>query len=237
MHLIFFDESGNLGSKFNGLADKRSTKYLTICFLQIPDKTEHYCKRIVKYIYRTEYNYQVTKGLTESYNDFKNKELKGSSLSSHARIQLIKRIEILKNKIPDLRIFAITVDKTKCNIPKWEQNRNLLYNYMVGIAAENYFDMTQDIELHPDPRSIKVGSANCLFDYLEIKLRYEHKFAYNIKNKSIISKNCYVLQLTDFICNMIWRNYEKNEEVIFTKLKPHLYGLTELFFRKHNQKI
>jgi hypothetical protein len=233
MQLIYFDESGNLGNTFKGPVKKQSCRYLTIAFLQIPENQKYKVTRIVRKVYWKEYQVKKTQGYTGSFSDYRKIELKGGLISNSTREYLINRLIKLKVDLSKLRIYSITVDKQKVTIPNWEQNRNLLYNYMIGLAVPKMIDMKQDVEFHPDPRSIKIGSANSLFEYLEIKLRFEFGYLYDMKQVSISSDNCECLQMIDFICNIIWRSYERNENAIFNHFKPVLNDITELFFRKY----
>lgn len=231
MQLVYFDESGELGSKFTGDLKYQSDRYLTLTFLQLDSKHKHLTKRLVKKIYENEYKLLKEQGYPESFEEFRKEELKGSKLSEHSRLFLINKLIELKKSIPSLKVYAITVDKTRVKIQNWQKNPNLLYNYMMSLAIVKHISYEDNIEFHPDPKSIKVGSANSLFEYIELKLLYECNFFHNVEFVSIPSENCLNIQLVDFISNIVWRHYERKEKKIFAKLKPILSDSIELFFR------
>jgi hypothetical protein len=230
MNNIYFDESGDLGCKFTGDTRYQSSKYLTLAFIQISHSNRHHLKRIVKNVYEMQFRELKKKDKSLCFDKFIKHELKGSSLYNSTRLYLINQLIALRKKGIDYKVFSITVDKRKVSIPGWENDPNLLYNYMIGLIFPDCIDKNDDVTIFPDPRSIKVGSKNSLEDYLKIKLRYEHLFQYNIDFTFLNSDACLQVQLIDYLCNIIWRHHERKENTIFPNLTTILTEERHLFF-------
>ena len=81
----------------------------------------------------------------------------------------------------------------------------------------------------PDPRTIKVKSANTLVDYLQTKLWFEFNSSTIIRNYPQESHKALNLQFVDCISSIIWSRYEDNETRPFNILKKKVRPIP-LFF-------
>jgi hypothetical protein len=157
-----------------------------------------------------------------------NYELKATGLTPTQKNFFAEQAKQLLIKNPNIKIFAITVKKTKV-LPHIRQDPNKLYNYMLGLLLPGRVKAYQFVTLIPDKRSIKVKSGNSLVDYLQIKLWFELKSKTKIEVIPTESSKAKNIQFVDFICNIVWNNYERNHATPYNILKPRIKS-TRLFF-------
>lgn len=98
---VYFDESGDLGFSFDKpYRDGGSSRYLTIAFLLVSSDLSHLPKRIIRKIYKKKRVPTST-------------ELKGSDFDIKDLIFFAEKTVDLLKANPDIKIFAITVNKKR----------------------------------------------------------------------------------------------------------------------------
>jgi len=213
---IYVDESGDLGFRFDKPYGKGgSSRYLTIAFLVVPKNLSHLPKRIVRDLYRRA-------------KQPPGKELKSTQLTLHDKVFFANKTVGLLALNPQIKIFAITVKKSKVK-RHIRKDANKLYNYMISLVLPDRIKRQPQINFIPDKRSIKVQSGNSLADYLQIKLWFELGSKTQITNMPQESHNELNLQFIDFISNIIWRKYEKSHDIAYNIIRKKI-KLTHLFF-------
>ncbi|MDY0150996.1 MAG: DUF3800 domain-containing protein [Candidatus Cloacimonas sp.] len=215
---IFFDESGDLG-----FSDS-SSRYLCLAFLQIPDSKRMLTKRIVKGLYRHVLGNLWDKSKPRGGAD----ELKGSTLSLDNKQYFADKVKNLLAKHSDIKLYSIIAYKPNVQ-EHLRKSPNLLYNYMAGLILPKHVPLSEPLNLHPDNKSIKVGSANSFSDYIEIKLRYEHNVAGDITVCYCNSENDLNIQFVDIITNIVFRHYERGENTVYKILSSSI-SQTKLYF-------
>lgn len=213
---VFLDESGDLGWKFDAPYQLGgSSRYLTIAFVVLPNSYKGYPKRIVHSLFN---KFEISPKI----------EQKGSSLGEDQKLFVVQKTITMLERYPDISIHSITVLKTKVMM-HIRQDPNKLYNYMIGLILPDAVKNATDVNVFPDPRTIKVKSGNSLVDYLQIKLW----FCLNVSTKlywhNIISDNSKGIQFADWISNIVWCKYEYGKSEVADLLLPHISSKT-LFF-------
>ncbi len=187
MKSIFIDESGNLGKK---------DRYFVIASIR-----PHNPKRIRNFARR----FCAKKTLDE---------IKGSQLCFPEKQEILNR---LKQK-QDHHISYIVVDKHQLNSPNLLKDKNLCFNYLINFLLKGEIEgCPEDIAIHIDNRTIKVGSLNSLSDYIRIKAYTEWNFAHKLNFYFPTSHNEKAVQIIDVAANAIWAKYNYNSK--------HLYNL------------
>lgn len=136
-------------------------------------------------------------------------------------------VKLLK-KHPEINVFSITVNKRKVE-EHIRKDPNKLYNYMVSLALLDRIKELAYIEFIPDKRTIKVKSGNSLVDYLQIKLWFEYNSHTIIHNLPLESHRNLNLQFIDYIANIIWSKYERNNSTAYNVLTQKVES-NHLFF-------
>lgn len=213
---VYFDESGDLGWTFHKpYKHGGSSRYLTIAFLFIDESLKHIPKRIMRTLYRKR-------------KRARSKELKGSQLKDDEKEHFIIEIQKMLNKNPAIKLAAITVKKE--NVFNYiREDKNLLYNYMTKLIIPDYIKKFKKVDMFPDPRSIKVKSANSLKDYLQTFLWFELRVETKLYKYSITSDNNLNIQFSDVLANIIWESYEYQKTANRNKLLSMIDN-RELFF-------
>jgi len=111
---------------------------------------------------------------------------------------------------PHMKVDAITVKKDNVQT-HIRQDPNTLYNWMTAMVVPGYVSDEERFLLVPDERSLKVRSHNSLKEYLQIKLWYECGSGAVVDFRPGQSRRDYGLQLADWLCHAVWRNYELKE--------------------------
>ncbi len=204
---IYLDESGDLGWSFDKQYRKGgSSRFLTIAFIICPSDKKNLLTRIVKKVYnRLKIDFST--------------EIKGSSLNSTQKQFISQSLYSLLSQHKDIKIGAITVNKL--NVQEHiRQDSNKLYNYMLKLSLLNMVANKPVVNLVRDNRSVKVKSGNSLIDYLQTELWFELKSSTKLIDIPSDSKNVRNLILADWINNIVFGNYEDNNNSAYNILKP-----------------
>ncbi len=215
--LIYLDESGDLGWKFQAPYRKGgSSRYLTIASLLVSPDKKHLPKRIIKKLYK-------------KFNWPTNIEKKWANMSIAERICFAEQANQLRLKHPEaIRYLAITVKKENVR-DHIRTDANKLYNYMIGLSLLNEMSKHKRITFLPDPRSIKVESGNSLHDYLQTQLWFEMRSTTVLTTKpcdSAASKN---IQFSDMLSGLVQGHFEDGNSKPWGKLRENISYKT-LFF-------
>lgn len=197
---IYLDESGDLGWVLNKpYRHGGSSRYMTIAFVACPNEKKHLLKRIVRKVYnRTKTDPKI--------------ELKGSALNVEDKKYFATEVRKLVSMNPDIRIGAITVNKSKVK-QHIREDANKLYNYMIRLAILDVVKHEPMVNLIRDNKTVKVKSGNSLIDYLQTTLWFEMDSRTKLVDIPSDSKKVQNLIFIDWMNNLIWGNYEdKNSE-------------------------
>ena len=197
---IYLDESGDLGWVLNKpYRHGGSSRYMTIAFVACPNEKKHLLKRIVRKVYnRTKTDPKI--------------ELKGSALNGEDKKYFATEVRKLVSMNPDIRIGAITVNKSKVK-QHIREDANKLYNYMIRLAILDVVKHEPMVNLIRDNKTVKVKSGNSLIDYLQTTLWFEMDSRTRLVDIPSDSKKVQNLIFIDWMNNLIWGNYEdKNSE-------------------------
>lgn len=197
---IYLDESGDLGWVLNKpYRHGGSSRYMTIAFVACSNEKKHLLKRIVRKVYnRTKTDPKI--------------ELKGSALNVEDKKYFATEVRKLVSMNPDIRIGAITVNKSKVK-QHIREDANKLYNYMIRLAILDVVKHEPMVNLIRDNKTVKVKSGNSLIDYLQTTLWFEMDSRTKLVDIPSDSKKVQNLIFIDWMNNLIWGNYEdKNSE-------------------------
>ncbi len=214
--LIYVDESGDLGWTLDKPYQKEgSSRHLTIAALLLPGTKEHHAERTIRQLYKT-FQWRA------------DREQKWVNMPLVARVTFAKSVVNLREKHPEIRIFAIVVKKenVKDHIRK---DANKLYNYMLKLLLVDEMTKHQDVILLPDPRSIKVESGNSLHDYLQMELWFECNAVTRLETTPLDSKHCLNIQFADMLAGVIQSHFELGNSAPWEILKEHIF-LKKLYF-------
>lgn len=213
---IYLDESGDLGWVLNKpYRHGGSSRYMTIAYVVCPNEKKHLLKRIVRKVY------------TQTGTDPKT-ELKGSALKLETKMFFAKKVRDLVSVNPDIKIGAITVNKSKVQ-QHIREDANKLYNYMIKLAILDTVRNEPLVNLIRDNKTVKVKSGNSLIDYLQTTLWFEMNSKTRIIDIPSDSKKVQNLIFIDWMNNLIWGNYEDKNSEPYLILKSILYS-KKLFF-------
>jgi len=215
--LIYLDESGDLGWKFNQpYRNGGSSRYLTIASLVLSPNKKHLSKRLIKNLYLR-------------FNWATNIEKKWSEMTSSEREYFAKKAALLKQKNPsDIRYLSITVKKENVQ-HHIRLDSNKLYNYMIRLSLLNEMSKYNEIILMPDPRSIKIQSGNSLHDYLQTELWFDKQVITTLKTTPINSSSSRNIQFADMLCGIVQGHFEDGNSKPWEHLRHHISFKT-LFF-------
>lgn len=213
---VYLDESGDLGWVLNKpYQHGGSSKYLTIAFVVCPSEKKHLLKRIVRSVYnKTKTDPKI--------------ELKGSAMSERAKCFFANEVSNLISVNPDIRLVAITVNKSKVQ-QHIREDSNKLYNYMIGLAVLPVVKNEPLVNLIRDNKSVKVKSGSSLIDYLQTELWFDLQTKTRIVDMPSDSKQVQNLVFIDWVNNIVWGHYEKNVDEPYDILKKVL-EVKHLFF-------
>jgi hypothetical protein len=214
---IYLDESGDTGWVFNQpYTSGGSSRYLVIAASLVPPDKDHKPERMLRHMY------QHRKWRAD-------KEKKWVQMSLEARTDFAKSAAKLVATDPDIKLYAIVVDKQNV-LPHIRQDPNKLYNYMVKLLLIEVMARHDHISFIPDPRSLKVGSGNSLHDYLQTELWFVHNALTRLETIPRDSRHCLNLQFTDMLAGVIQSHFEFGESRHWEHLREHV-DLTTLYFR------
>jgi len=214
--IIYLDESGDLGWKFNSPPGKGgSSRYLTISALCIPYEKKHIPKRIIKSIY-------------DKYKWDTKTEYKWTHMNLNQRKFFAEKAHKMCLNHPDILLKAIAVKKENVQV-HIRKDGNKLYNYMIKLLLLNFMAGFDFVRLIPDPRSIKIKSGNSLFDYLQTELWFTKKVATNLCVTPLDSKTTRGIQFSDMLAGLVQSHHEKNYTGVFKLLREKIF-IKSLYF-------
>lgn len=212
-HLIYLDESGDLGWSLDKPYKKGgSSRYLTIACVLLPDYRLASIERIVRGFYK--------KRKRPSKN-----ELKSIDLSSKEKSEFINALIKLKqqNIANDIKFFAITIAKSKAK-NKLRGDSNALYNYAVKRLLLDEISKYEYVDFIPDSRCEKTHARWNMREYIQQMLS-EKALETTINNKHchitpMDSHRHLALQFVDYYVAMVWASHEFNDNriAIFEKM-------------------
>lgn len=201
--VIYLDESGDLGWSFGApYRSGGSSRYLTISAIitSNEDKTNYFPKRLIKKLY-------------QKFSWDPNIEMKWAEMSSNERLYFAKKASGMINSHSSIEACAITVYKPKVK-EHLRRNPNALYNFMIKLLLVNRMSRFDKVLFHPDPRSIKVESANSLHDYLQINLSCELEApTILVTNPQDSNKNKGV-QFADMLSGVVQQHYSEGKVIL-----------------------
>lgn len=159
-------------------------------------------------------------------------EVKGSAVKDIDKTILLSEMyfKIIKSNI----FIPVLIAIDKNNLKKKIKEVNILYNYFIKILLENLIKWelitSSDIlRIKLDNKSIKVGSANSLIEYLKGEFFFS---GLNLESIDYLdSSKKYEIQMADFICNHYWRFFEKNSGI---RAKKECYKRYIVYFPYDN---
>lgn len=190
MQYLFLDESGSLKKEDN-------CEYFAIGGILCND----YTKLKKEFI-------NLNKQLKKKYNLDESAELKGSMLSKEEEKELLIKLQ----KIDDMYIVAILVEKAMLKQDLGLDNEHIYYNYLVGKLLSFLLDKglldfinPTKFELNIDERCLPKYTQHALQDYLNIIFNIQTEYNIDIVVNYIDSKTNYMIQIADILINTIWR--------------------------------
>lgn len=213
---IYLDESGDLGWVLNKpYRHGGSSRYLTIAYVACPQEKKHLLKRIVRKVYnKTKTDPKI--------------ELKGSALNLSDKKYFANKVRELVSMNPDIKIGAITVNKSKVQ-QHIRDDSNKLYNYMIKLVALESIKQEPVVNLIRDNKTVKVKSGNSLIDYLQTILWFDMDSKTKLVDIPSDSKKVQNLIFIDWINNIIWGNYEDDNTEPYQAMRSVIES-KKLFF-------
>lgn len=207
---LYIDESGNLGTGMG--------RYFLICALEVDTNIKSsISKRAGRVICR----------FKEKNNISKTTELKGFSLNSSKRNELLDKILYKGIKV---RYIVLDLKQTTMLLAK-SDDKNACFNYLIQLIVKQIISEVPDVEkinLFLDNRSVKIGNRLSLKPYLYNKLVLEQlETKHNVKRIEfeityLESESCYLIQWADIIANSLYKKYNSNDESFYKKIKPYI---------------
>jgi len=215
--LIYLDESGDLGWKFDLPYRKGgSSRHLTIASLIVDPTIKDHPKRLIKALY-TKFKWPT------------NTEKKWADMNIDERIFFAEKAKQLIEKKPNkLRYTSITVKKENVQI-HIRKDANKLYNYMISVSLLNEMSKHERITFIPDPRSIKVESGNSLHDYLQTQLWFEKRARTKLTTLPCDSSASKNIQFSDMLSGIVQGHFEDGNSTPWSIIRSNISYQT-LFF-------
>lgn len=214
--IIFLDESGDLGWKFNRPYRRGgSSRYLTLAALCSPEEKKHLPKRLMRKLYK---NFGWNPAI----------EKKWALLNQAEKTLFANKVRALCNANADIYLKSIVVDKTRVQT-HIRTDSNKLYNYMIKLLLLDYMKVHSSVRFIPDPRSIKVESSNSLHDYLQTELWFTAKTQTKLITTAIDSRDSLGIQFADMLSGIVQSRFEDNKTENYQIIAKHLTVKT-LFF-------
>jgi len=200
---IYLDESGDLGFRTGG------SKYFVITFISVTNNLQ--LERTIREV-KSKY------GLHSNY------EIKGSSTTARIKNELLQKISKL-----NIEIYSIVMNKSKV-FSRIRDDKNILYNYVLGLILVPYIINQQDVNILVDRRTVSVRSGFKLDDYLEYKVWYENLADVNMNISHEDSKHNLGIQAVDVISYAIFRKYESGDVSYYDLIRHRIKKEIPLFF-------
>lgn len=204
---LYFDESGNLGSK--------GKFFVIACIITKNHKSLHN---------------MMKKTLRKLKDDnpnlpFDGYELKANKVYKHTKTHIITKI---CNK--DIEISYIVAEKKHID-PQLLSDKNRLYNFLLKILLDNHKSKFKNnkVNLILDNKSIKIKSLNSFEDYINIHFNYELRLncTLNVEYRDSKASNAFNVQAVDYIANAIGAYYEHGVPHYMPIMSPKIKILEE----------
>jgi len=204
---VYLDESGDLGFGQGG------TRYFTIAFAITENPILF--RRCIK---KVKVKHHIPRDV----------ELKGNTTRELIKTNLLNEFANI-----EVEVHAITVKKRNVE-PKLRKDKNILYNYMVGLSlVERILNEPKNAKvlINVDKRSIAITSGFNFNEYLRYKIWYEkERRDINLDIHHLDSQETYAIQGIDVICNSIFRKYNSNNYSLFNIIQSKVKSDRRLFF-------
>lgn len=109
-------------------------------------------------------------------------------------------------------------------------DKNILYNYVLGLILVPYIIKQKDVDITVDRRTVSVASGLKLDEYLKYKVWYENLADVNMNIKHEDSKHNLGIQVVDIISYAIFRKYESGDTSYYDLIRPRIKKEIQLFF-------
>jgi hypothetical protein len=196
--LVFLDESGDLGWKFDKPNnDGGSSRFITISGMVVDEDELKHIKRYIVDIYK---KYNLTPKI----------EKKGSHFSDKDAQYIVSNLSKVIAKAPTLNIISITAKKERV-IERLRSDCNIFYNYMLGIMLPDTFRNHDNFKVVLDKRTIKVDHGNNFEAYIRTKCWGDLEMDFDIECSYDSSDKNEGIWIADWMANWIWRKYENNQ--------------------------
>lgn len=136
-------------------------------------------------------------------------ELKSSKINSSQQALFLNELYSLSDVVP----IAIVVDKD--NLRKFEASENVAYNFFVKTLLKYLFKcnipilQTNEIELRVDNRNTSVKTLKDLETFLQWEFEL---MDLEVTVKYLDSKDNRDVQMADYVANLVWKNYNRENE-------------------------
>ena len=198
---VFLDESGDQGNK------ETSSKYFVITLLVTNDK---------KYLENKLKKFKLK--LMKKKKFKKLQELKANNSSDKIRFEVL---DIIKEH--DAEIFTIILDKNKL-YSKLKYKKTKVYNYLTSLIIAECNLNGKSVHFIIDKRVKKKIIREDFDEYIRTK---HPKVNFNISHYDSCSSNG--LQLVDFACWSVFRNYEYQDTKFLNYIQEKITLRKELF--------
>jgi hypothetical protein len=185
--LIFIDDSGDPGFKFN----KGSSRYFVIALVIFEDKAEAEA---------------ASQGIrqfrhTLGWRDFR--EFKFNGNPANVKIAFLKEVQKY-----GFRIRAIVVDKMKISNNELKANNGLFYNYVIKEVLERCGDSICDAYIYLDGRSDRNYKRASVAYFRQNLNSGSHRMK---EFRFVNSNNDNLIQLADIVAGSIYRSTQKEK--------------------------
>lgn len=220
--LIFLDESGDLGWKFDApFGQGGSSRHLTIA-------SAFTCLESKKHLART------VKKLKQQAKWPPKEEMKWVDMQHELRVRFCQEAVRLCAQHETIHYRAIVVAKQGV-FPRLRHDDSLLYNYLLKCLLIPHITEFRRVTLIPDPRGIAPNTGNPLGVYLRGALFENLIQGYeptDLGVRQIDSKAEMGIQFSDMLAGAIQLHYEGKTSEYYNILRPCLSACNEYFF--HN---
>ena len=211
---IFFDESGNLGSR---------GRYFVIACIETANRRSFHLLMKRKLL--------QAKKLFPVLGEAHAHEIKAKDAYPCVKYHILESI-VRK----DVKVSYIVADLKHVD-SRLLKEKNIFYNYLMKILVSKIVtskDRESFIVLQCDNKDTKVGSVNSFSDYIKLYLNYERGLGIDIKVEYLDSdaRDAYVIQAADYVANAIYAKYEFHESLYFDLLVPALHKTLEFPWQK-----
>jgi hypothetical protein len=200
---VFLDESGDLGWSLG------SSQHLVIGTV---------CTRSRRRLGR------LLKRFKEAFGIPLNAELKSFDAGPSARHYLLKMLA------SDRQCYCRAIVVYKPNVKvHLRREPNLLYNYATGLLLVPHIKGLSSVVLSVDPREQKVSAPRRFDEYLRTELYAEHESDVDLQIHRPESSVSPGIQAADYLCNAIFRHFERGETRCYSAIRGKL-ELHRLYF-------